>query len=151
MVSALEGEAREEIVGGTQVTTMKFADTITNQLVNVVEPRFDMIRNHQFEGQDKPGQTYHKRSNLPALPYHDFPNMQLRIISARNVTNVCLDRSASLAEMEERERSSDLTAAHALIAASNYGGKHVGRPNSNWGKKSHGLHDGFPGGKIGLI
>lgn len=48
-----EAEAREEIVGGIQVTTMKFADTITNQLVSVVEPRFGMIRNHQFEVQDK--------------------------------------------------------------------------------------------------
>lgn len=58
---------------------MKFADTITNQLVSVVEPRFGMIRNHQFEVQDKAWtDPYHKRSNLPPLPYHDFPNTQLR-------------------------------------------------------------------------
>lgn len=67
---------------------------------------------------------------------------------AGNVTNVRLDRNATLAEREGRERSSDPTAAHALIAASYYGGKHVGRPNSNWGKKAMAYTKGFPGGRL---
>lgn len=123
---------------------MKFADTITNQLVSVVEPRFGMIRNHQFV---KPGQTPITNEAIYLL----FRTMTFLIRScARNVTNVRLDRNATLAEIEGREHSSDPTAAHALIAASYYGGKHVGRPNSNWGKKAMAYTKGFPGGEIGI-
>lgn len=77
--------------------------------------------------------------------------MQLRIIPAKNVTNVRLDRNATLAEIEERERSSDPMAAHPRIAAFYYGGKHVGRPNSNWRKKGHDLHEKYSASLRGQI
>lgn len=121
VVKTLEAETKEEIAGGTEVTTKEFAGTITNQLVNVVDPRFGTIHEHQFEVQDRAWtDPYHKRTSLPAVPYHDLL-MQLRIIPPREVTDVRLGRGASLAEIEECERSHP-TAAHALIAASNYGG-----------------------------
>lgn len=40
VVKALEAEAKEEIAGGTEVTTKEFAGTITNQLVNVADLKF---------------------------------------------------------------------------------------------------------------
>lgn len=143
VVSALEAEAREEIAGGTQITTKEFAGAITNQLVNVVDPRFGTVHDHQFEVQDEAWtDPYHKRTNLPAVPCHKLL-MQLRTVPPREVTDVRLDRSASLAEIEEWEHSHS-TAAHALIAASNYGGS-MSAVRKAIRKKAMAYMKGFPG------
>ncbi len=143
VVKALEAEAKEEIAGGAEVTTKLFAGTITNQLVNVVDPRFGTVHKHQFEVQDKAWtDPYHKRTSLPAVPYHDLL-MQLRIVPPREVIDVRLDRGASLAEIEEWERSHP-TAAHVLIAASNYGAS-MSAVRKAIRKKAVAYMKGFPG------
>ena len=143
VVKTLEAEAKEEIAGGTEVTTKECAGSITNQLVNVVDPRFGTIHEHQFEVQDKAWtDPYHKRTSLPAIPYHDLL-MQLRIVPPREVTDVRLDRGASLAEIKEWERSHP-TAAHALIAASNYGGS-MSAVRKAIRKEAIAYMKGFPG------
>lgn len=69
--------------------------------------------------------------------------MQLRIIPPREVTDVRLDRGASLAEIEEWERLHP-TAAHALIAASNYGGS-MSAVRKAIRKEAIAYMKGFPG------
>lgn len=115
---------------------MKFADTITNQLVSVVEPRFGMIRNHQFV---KPGQTPITNEAIYLL----FRTMTFLIRScARNVTNVRLDRNATLAEIEGREHSGGSCSNCCILLR----GKACRPSEQQLGKKSHGLHERFPGG-----
>lgn len=126
---------------------MKFADTITNQLVSVVEPRFGMIRNHQFEVQDKAWtDPYHKRSNLPPLPYHDFPNMQLRKKRSK-----CTPWPKRHTGRNRRAgallRSNGGSCSNCCILLR---GKACRPSEQQLGKKSHGLHEGFPGGEIGI-
>lgn len=64
-VKALEAEANDGISGGTQVTTNEFAGILTKQLVNVIDPRFGTIHDHQFEVQNNAWtDPYHKRTSL---------------------------------------------------------------------------------------
>lgn len=69
--------------------------------------------------------------------------MQLRILPPREVTDVRLDRGASLAEIKEWERSHP-TAAHVLIAASNYGGS-MSAVRKAIRKEAVAYMKGFPG------
>ncbi len=118
---AIEEQEREPRQTGTPLSTKEFAAAITYQLLNVVDPRFDVYHDHRFEAQQSHWDEPHpKRTGIPRSDYHDRLQA-LRVVPPRPISDTRLDRSGTQHEVDEWE-SAHPEAPHVLMAASNYSG-----------------------------
>ncbi|MCJ1259937.1 hypothetical protein MMC24_007776 [Lignoscripta atroalba] len=99
----------------------QFSEAIASQLLHVIDPRFGSQHDHRFEVQwDQWTQLYRARTGIP-LSHYQRRLEDLRVIPARDITDIRKDRSRTNEEVDEWEAKHPMAPA-AAIAASNFGG-----------------------------
>ena len=125
-METLPSEVNNHVLGkpdtnSTQpLNTKEFAQAITSQLLNLVDPRFGTCHDHRFEVQgDAWDEPYPTRTGIP-LAYYQERLLELRMIPPRLMASASHNRGMSSDEVESWER--EHPNAPQILAMARYGG-----------------------------